>query len=228
MFLFKYLFFNIMTIYMATVGEMLNVNVGEVKKRVSDFTIYLPLFIISYFFMNALVDGSFLNLIAYLFSLIITMLVVLGLKVKAPLNEDTTCTSGFPEIFPSFKDLLNRKGAPSVRLTFYTFTLIYMLMGVISNPVNNTRGIMFIILLLLITALDYNQHGPNSNYNMCYTKSILVYSIFTGGLLAWLCWWAIVMLGGKHVLYFTDSYKKGEQCRLNKKKVRFKCKVNKY
>ena len=182
-----------------------------------------PFYILSYFFIHAIVNATFIHFFIYMFSLLIAMgfgaMFKRMLKIPKPLGfaSNPICNS-FES--PWLRELENFI-VPSFRPLFFSFTCVYILCSLLSNPRDNTRGMIFFIFLLFISISD----SIVRKQNFCETNVSILWGVIIGSLVAWLCWGAVSLMGGSKFLYFSkdDAGYKQKQYKLERKKVRFKC-----
>tara|TARA_B000000557_G_scaffold261128_1_gene259544 strand:- start:498 stop:1109 length:612 start_codon:yes stop_codon:yes gene_type:complete len=183
-----------------------------------------PFYILSYFFIDSFVNATFIHFFLYLFSLIIALcfgiLFKRTLKITAPpgFRTNPICSS-FES--PWLRELENFI-VPSFRPLFFAFTCVYILCSLLSNPTDNVRGMVFFIFLLFVSISDTIVRRRN----YCENNTSILWGVLIGSMVAWLCWGAISLLGGKKFLYFSGNDSTVKKCKLDRKKVRFKCTTN--
>lgn len=141
-------------------------------------------------------------------------------QMNYPLNSGQT-TNSVPDycnvfVTPWFNQSIHDTSMPSLNAMFHSFTFVYLLCGIISNP--NKPGIPFLVFLG-ITALA---NMGFRTYYFCDKMQDILVGVILGGLLGFLLFNAIYYSSdiGPTLVFFARE-EKSKKCKLAKTK--FKC-----
>ena len=141
-------------------------------------------------------------------------------KMNYPLNAGQT-TNSMPDycdvfVTPWFNQSIHDTSMPSLNAMFHSFTFVYLLCGIISNP--NKPGIPFLVFLG-ITALA---NMGFRTYYFCDKMEDILVGIILGGLIGFFVFNIIYHTSniGPSLVFFGKE-EKPKKCKLSKTK--FKC-----
>ena len=141
-------------------------------------------------------------------------------KMNYPLNAGQT-TNSMPDycnvfVTPWFNQSIHDTSMPSLNAMFHSFTFVYLLCGIISNP--NKPGIPFLVFLG-ITALA---NMGFRTYYFCDKMEDILVGIILGGLIGFFVFNIIYHTSniGPSLVFFGKE-EKSKKCKLSKTK--FKC-----
>jgi len=182
-----------------------------------------PIFITFFLIMDGALNGN-VKFIVYIIGLFFAIILGILLRGGGNMNlegrsfaEKTAELDNYVKKCMTFDGPFNasysmRKG-PSSHAIFHSFTILYMLQGIIANP--NDVGWPFVLSLVIIGSIDLFVR----NGNKCNTVSDVIKGIPLGVFVSILYWQLIsnTSFPGTEYLYFTkeNSMKK---CKLSKTK----------
>ena len=141
-------------------------------------------------------------------------------QMNYPLNAGQT-TNSVPDycnvfVTPWFNQSIHDTSMPSLNAMFHSFTFVYLLCGIISNP--NKPGIPFLVFLG-ITALA---NMGFRTYYFCDKMQDILVGVILGGLIGFLVFNVIYYSSdiGPSMVFFAKE-DKSKKCKLSKTK--FKC-----